>query len=275
MNCNNLKNYKAAIFFAAFLFLNSSYAMRSIDNIKTKASELLAQRQKDKAIQLIINYSATERSKAYKAETSELLFNVAQSFMSREAQEDYEVSINETLENEKKSLKSVEKCLKVEPQNLNCLIQQARLFYRLKNTKNFENTLNEIKNLVKKSSYESLFQLFLEKNLIDFKNKQILSTLPTQANDRSLFLIIFEIDRSFLVKNYSRAKEVILFAEKNYADWPDIAYYKYKLNQESSEKEVGSNDDFIAVYNNKCKNVSHSISRKYRYDFDLCNRGIK
>lgn len=275
MNCIQIKFYKAAIFLAAFLFVASASAIKSIDNIKIKSAELLGNRQKDKAIQLIINYSKTERSKAFKFEASELLFNVAQSFMSREAQEEYEVSVNSTLENEKKSIKAIEKCLSWEPQNLSCLIQQARLFYRSKNQKNFESNIIEIKNLLSGSNYENLFQLYLERDQLEFKNKQIISSLPSQINDRTLFYIIFEIERSFVAKNYSRAKELIGYSEKNYADWPDISYFKNKLNSESSEKESNSGDDLAGVYNNKCKNVSHTISRKYRYDFDLCNRGKK
>ncbi|MGZ3690240.1 MAG: hypothetical protein ACXVAX_01980, partial [Pseudobdellovibrio sp.] len=64
MNCSFTKILKAAISIAAFLFFQPAQAISSLDNIKNKSAELLALHQKDKAIQLIINYSGTERSKA-------------------------------------------------------------------------------------------------------------------------------------------------------------------------------------------------------------------
>ncbi|MGZ3725206.1 MAG: hypothetical protein ACXWQQ_05375 [Pseudobdellovibrio sp.] len=275
MNCSFTKILKAAISIAAFLFFQPAQAISSLDNIKNKSAELLALHQKDKAIQLIINYSGTERSKAYKAEASELLFNVAQSFMSLEAQEEYESSVNDTLDNEKNSLKAAERCLKIEAQNLSCLIQQARIYYRLKNDKNLASTVNDIKALLVNSSYENLFQLFVDHSSPDFKNKQIIGVLPTQPNDRTLFYVILETDRSFEAKNYSRAREVLTYAEKNYPDWPDLAFYKNRLNIESSEKQAKPDDDLISLYSNKCKSISHSLARKYRYDFELCSRGKK
>jgi len=110
MNCFCFKNLKAASLNAAFLFLLPVHAdtITSFENIKNKSAELLSLKQKEKAIQLVINYSKTERSRAYRVEAGELLFNIGQSFLTKEAQEEYETSLNETLENEKKSIKSAE-----------------------------------------------------------------------------------------------------------------------------------------------------------------------
>jgi hypothetical protein len=277
MNCFCFKNLKAAYLSAAFLFLSAAQAeqISSFENIKNKTAELLSLKQKDKAIQLVINYSKTERSKAYRAEAGELLFNIGQSFLTKEAQEEYETSLNDTLENEKKSLKSAENCLKLDALNLDCLIQKARILYRQHNKKNFESTIEEIKAQVFGSSYATLFQLFLERSGPDFKNKQIINSLPQTPGDRTLFYLIFELERSFEAKNYSRAREVLTYCEKHYSGWPDLAFYKNRLNSESSEKFQKSEDDLLNIYVNKCKSISHSAARRFRYDFDLCNRGKK
>src|ERR1043165_7559080 len=126
MNCFCFKNLKAAFMYAAFLFLTpaQSAPISSLDNIKNKTGELLSLKQKDKAIQLVINYSKTERSRSYRVEAGELLFNIGQSFLTKEAQEEYETSLNDTLENPKRALKTAESCLKLDPQNLDCLIQK-------------------------------------------------------------------------------------------------------------------------------------------------------
>lgn len=278
MNCFCFKNLKAAFKYAAFLFLLPAALatpMTSLENIKTKSAELLARKQKDKAIQLIINYSKTERSRAYRFEAGELLFGVGQSFLTKEAQEEYETSLNETLENPKKALKAVDGCLKLDSQNLDCLIQKARLYYRDGNKKNFTATIDEILAQVRGSGYEYLFQLFLERESAEFKNKQIINHLPPQPNERTLFYVIFELERSFAAKNYSRAREILAYGEKHYSSWPDLGFYMNRLNSESSEKQVRQEDDLLNIYNNKCKSISNSTARKFRYDFDLCNRGKK
>lgn len=266
-------NFSAASLF--FLSAADANTMTSIENIKNKTGELLSLKQKDKAIQLVINYSKTERSRAYKVEAGELLFNIGQSFLTKEAQEEYETSLNDTLENPKKSLKSVEACLKLDPINLDCLIQKARLNFRERNKKNFAATIEEIKALVYGSAYEYLFQLFLERENPEFKNKQVINQLPPQPVDRTLFYIVFELERSFEAKNYSRAREVIAYCEKFYNSWPDLAFFKNRLNSESSEKQMKVDDDLLNIYINKCKSISNSAARKFRYDFDLCNRGKK
>ena len=275
MNCNFTKFKKAALINAAFLFLAApSFAkpVDSIDNIRNKTGELLALKQKDKAIQLILNYLKTERSRAYRSEASELLFDLGQSFLAREAQQEYETSLIDTLDNEKKSYKAAEACLKLEPQNLDCLIQRARLSYRSNSLKNFNLQIEEVKNLLTQSTYEGLFVLFLDRQSNDFKEKQILTSLPATPNESTLFYVIFELDRSFQAKNYSRAKEVINYAEKNYQDWPDLAFYKNRLNIESAENGAKTSDELLTLYTNKCKNLARSLVRKYRYDFDLCRR---
>lgn len=276
MNLDQISFYKAAFFYAAFLFLNlpaSAKPITSIENIRNKTSELLVLKQKDKALQLIQNYLKTERSRIYRNEASELLFDLGQSFITREAQQEYETSLIETLENEKKSLKSAENCLKLEPDNLDCMIQRARMNHRLQNKVTFEEQMTEIRNLFSKSNYESVFQLFIERQKGEIKDKQVMGALPSTPTDRSLFQITLEIERSFQAKNYSRVNELVLLAEKHFMDWPDIAYFKNRLNHESTENESKTTDDMLTLYQNKCKNLSRSVTRKYRYDFDLCRRG--
>jgi hypothetical protein len=277
MNYSFIKNKKAASISAAFLFstLLQAATISSYENIKNKTAELLALRQKDKAIQLIINYSKAERSRAYREEVSELLYNVGQVFMTKEAQEDYETSLNETLKDEKKSLRLVESCLRVEPQNLDCLIQKARLYHRLNNKKNFTMALEEINSQLVNSKYAQLFHLMRDKTSSDFKNKQFIGILPIQPNERTFFYLILEIERAFKVKNYSRVREVINYCAKHYPNWPDLFFLKSRLNAESSENQIKTDEDLLNVYVNKCKNISQSISRKFRYDFDLCIRGKK
>jgi hypothetical protein len=276
MNCKSLKILKAACLSAAFLFSPKTRAnISSFDSIKEKVTELLLQKKKSQAVQLITNYNKTDFSRANRNEANDLLVKVALQFISKDAQEAYENSINLTLENPKEALKSSEYCLSLEPQQLNCLIQKTKMLIRNKSKSAALAAIAEIKDFVPDSKYTFWLEMAMIKNEIEFKNKQIIKNIPDKPSEESLGLLILELDRSFAAKNYSRAKELIVFFEKKYSDWPELVLYKYKISFESSEDKAKQNTDVSqqqALYTNKCKSISRNVIRKYRYDIDLCLR---
>jgi hypothetical protein len=278
MNCKSLKILKAACISAAFLLSPIAYAnIPTFDSIKQKATELLLQKKKSQAVQLIINYNKTDLGRGHIGEANDLLTKIALQFISKDAQETYENSINLTLENPKDSLKSAEQCLSLDPQQLNCLIQKTKMLIRNKSHKAATATITEIKELAPDSKYAFWFELTIIKNEVEFKNKQIIKSLPVYPIEEHLALFILELDRCFAAKNYSRAKDILIFFEKQYSDWPDLIFYKYKISSESSEEKTKQNADAsqqLTLYTNKCKSVSRNLVRKYRYDIDLCLRSL-
>lgn len=280
MNCKFLKTLKVASLCATFLFNLTSYAEDSaFDGIKQKATELLLQKKKSQALQLLANYIKSDISYNSKEEAIEFSVKIAQKFIFREAQEAYENSINLTLDNPKEAIKNNDKCLLVEPQQLECLIQKTRLLFRSKNSRGAEEIVAQIKELVPRSKFENWLELTLLKDRAEFKNKQIIKSIPDKNVETSLGLILLELDRCFLAKNYSRAKDLISYFEKNYSDWPDLLFYKYKIDLESTEEkqkiDPDSNLEPLALYFNKCKSLNKTTARKFRYDFELCARRIK
>ena len=92
-----------------------------------------------------------------------------------------------------------------------------------------------------------------------------------------MIMTILELERSIQSKNYSMAKEALSYLEKNYSDWPEIIFFKQKIDAESSEKQIpnyekNQNQDTLATYQAKCKSLNKTSVRRYRYDFDLCLR---
>jgi hypothetical protein len=276
MNCSFSYILKAALINAAFLFsvaeAKTKIPTSSIENIRGRVSQLLATDKKTEALQILSNFIKADRNKAYRNDASELLFSIGQVFLNKETQEHYEASLNETLSNDKLALKAAERCLKLDAVNLDCLIQKARSQHRLKNSKAFGETLNEIRIILTGSNYEKIFEQYVARLQPENKSKQVVTTLPTEPNEKTILFLALELERAFFVKNYSRAKDVIIYSEKHFADWPDLAYFKNKLNLESSENQLQIDDDLKTIYINKCKSISKSYARKFRYDFDLCNR---
>lgn len=283
MNCDFLKNLKAAILCAAFLFVllinsKSDAQKTELEGVKQKATELLLQKKKSQAVQLILNHIKNNSAHNKKEEAIEFLVKVAQKFIFREAQEAYENSINLTLDNIKEAGKSNDRCLAIEPQQLECLIQKTRLLMREKNKRAALDAGRKIKELVPHSKYESWIELVSQRNDLEFKNKQVFKNIPEKLSEENIGLLLLELDRGFLAKNYSRAKDLITYFEKHYPDWPDLLFYKYKLNLESSEEKqkngADANIEQLRLYASKCKSLSKTTARKFRYDFDLCVRAI-
>lgn len=266
---------KAAFFCAAFLFI--SQASANIEGIKKDVSELLIQKKKSSAIQLISNQIKQESHPTKKNELLNLQLSVARIFVARDTQELYESSINLTFESPKESLKIIENCLSADPQQIDCLIQKLRLQSRQKNIKETEKISREIKNLLPGSRLDVFSELVSTKEKPEFKSKQIIKSIPDKADEEVFALLTMEIERAFLVKNYSRAKDCIHYFEKHYPDWPDILFYKSKISEESSEvkSKIETESDEMMIYQNKCKSITKTVSRKYRYDIDLCNRSNK
>lgn len=270
---------KAATIGAAFLFLifaapPLSANIGSFENVRKKAMELLLQKKKNQALQLLQNYSKTNMGLAHREETSQLLLKLARKFMTREAQEAYENSLNLSLEDPKESLKSAEQCLAVEPEQSDCHVQKARLLFMAQNQRAFEATLLELRELIPGTANEQWLLLWLNQEKPEFKSKQILRYLPEKAGDDEFVQVIHEIERAFSAKNYSRAKDVIKYLEKHYPDWPDLLYYQYRIDAESAEERQKSTAEKLQLYTSKCKSLSKSQVRKYRYDFKLCVRKI-
>ncbi|MBY0553219.1 hypothetical protein K2P97_01740 [bacterium] len=279
MSCNYLKILKAAFISAAFLFNTQAFSApsTSFESIKQKVTELLLQKKKSQAIQLVINYNKTDLARSHRADANDLLLKVAQQFISKDAQDAYENSLNLTLENPKEALKSNEQCLSADPQQLECLIQKVRLQVRNKSMKAATESIDEIKELVPSSKYENWLEILSIKGEAEFKNKQIIKNIPDKPSDENFGLLILELDRSFMAKNYSRAKDLIIYFEKNYSEWPDLVFYKHKLDSESAEEKTKPNvesNQHLTFYSNKCKSLSKTLSRKYRYDVELCARSL-
>lgn len=280
MNFNFLKFEKAALICAAFLFNTTVLAnsgQYSLPMLRQKTAELLLQKKKNQALKLLRTYIKSENNSQNKSEAIELLTETASIFVGRESQEAYENSLNLILENTKEAAKSNDKCLALEPEQLNCLIQKTRLELVQKNKSDADKTISSIKMLVPHTQYAEWLDLVGTKSQPDFKNKTILKNLPEKNSERSFAMIVLELDRSFAAKNYSRAKDIIVYLEKNYSEWPDLIYYRYKLNAESSENESDIKNkaeiEPMMIYKNKCKGLGKTAARKFRYDFDLCVRG--
>lgn len=281
---------KAAVQTAAFFSIllplmghtKTKTASSELQAVEKKAINLLIQKQKKQALAALTDFIQNENNKNLISEARDFRQNLAKKFPTKEIQESYETSLILTIDNPKEAKKNNEDCLFSDPENLDCLIQRIRLLYREnrkrlienseleKTTKYFESNDS---NWVKLATEQNIVQNPANKNLIDMKASYFSKGDLSIASDEKLIFTIFEMNRALALKNLSKAREILDRIEKKFADWPDIIYFKTRLGLEASEQSAATNTDLLSQYLNKCKNLSKSTTRKYRYDFDLCLRG--
>lgn len=280
MSHKRILKQKAAILFAAFFILvisNSAlgrFFVGSFDDVKTKATQLLMKKQKAEALQIVLEFIKLETNKNLNSEVFDFLTKLAQTFVSKEAQDSYETSLNSVLDNPKEAHKAIDQCLQLEPQNTDCLIQKIRLLYRDKNAVDAEKWLEAVAKIIPGSKSFFWLELYLHKDLNGsvFKDKTFIKKINEKPSEDFFILTVLEVERAFLVKNFSRAKEGIDYLEKNYPEYPEIIYFKQRLDSESVEEKTSNSTEVNLMYITKCKGLSKSMARKFRYDFDLCQR---
>ena len=245
----------------------------SFETTKTKVVKFLIQKQKKQALLAIDDFIAVEKNKQTLKEVRDFKASVAKKFLTKEAQEFYEVSLNSTLDNVKDAKKNNEECLSLEPENLDCQIQKVRLMYRdnpLKFNEKIE--LEKVKKFFADTDFNWV-KISTEKNKPDFKNLTFYKKEGGVLTEDKLVKAILELDRAFVAKNFAKAKEVLAVIEKDFKDWPDLVFFKQNIDIQSTEDRGINATEAANLYQLKCKNLSKTISRKYRYDFDLCARG--
>lgn len=291
MLIRNIFFRKAAFLIAAFFMLHlpslvlaieekksakeAKVEIESFEDLKKEASQLLLKKQKTAALQAIHKFLKNENNQKHFTEANEFLVKVSQTFLSKEAQEAYEGSLNATLESVKEAQRLIDVCLAIEADNIDCLVQKIRLSYREKNRYFVEKYLKTLRDFAETTSIYFWVEQTIQKEIpgSGFKEKTFIKNFSAKPNEETLVLTILEIERSFLAKNFSRARSGIEVLEKTYPEYPENNYFKQKLDSDSAEEKPAASADGGIMYSTKCRSLSKTMARKFRYDFDLCMRG--
>lgn len=274
---------KAANILAAFFilslgnFVRAKESLETFEDIKKAAGQLLVKKQKSEAIALVNKFLKNENNQKNFVEANEFLIRISQTFLSKEAQDAYEGSVNATLENPKEAQRLVDTCLSVDPDNSDCIIQKIRLSHREKNRYFVEKYLKDLMVIIKTTNTYRWVEDSTQKNIpgSGFKDKTFVKNFSGKLSEDTFVLAVLEIERSFAAKNFSRARSGIEFLEKAFPEYPENSFFKQKLDSDSVEDKVYASTDGGAIYLAKCKSLTKTMVRKFRYDFDLCMRGLQ
>jgi len=242
--------------------------------LNKKVTSLLLQKQREQALQYI------DDNKFTYADQPQTLLNlkevVSTYFLSQEAQDAYEISATQLLQNTRLAEKNNQKCLALEKDNFFCLWQNLKIL-RLQNSNFFQTEADYFLKTFKDYPQYGIMALSLRSTFAGDNTAAGLSELVLKAPPNSTDFYthlsqIFQYNRAISVKNYSEAKMILNLMSIQFPDYPDTLYMTAQLAELSAETSIANSSDLVNLYRKKCANLSGELTRKYFYDIDLCHR---
>lgn len=276
---------KCVAFFILFftLFASAAPLKKSNDSIKLtaikqKTTDLLLKKDRSTALHYLNsaienaqqNSNANKDNKDLLDQLYALKENVLSVFLNQETQDYYEASASVLFQNSRTSEKKALKCLQIENTNLYCQWQYLK-YLNYKNDPQFQAEATQFK---KQTENLPIFGL-LAKTLNDEDSSPKQISLDGYDKAFPVLHLVFQFERSLLVKNYSLSKDLLQSLSSAANDYPDLTFMRAqlaKLSVETSEEE--KSDSLYKVYKKKCSTLSPELTRKYYYDINLCHRSL-
>jgi len=288
------ENLKATTMLVAFCFListikpNLSFASSKdsaivkteaeislqFSEIKKKIASLLLLGQKTQALESIEQWITTNKDKeSVLIKANELKMLVLTSFLKQESQDFFELASIQTVNHPKDALKNVQKCLAIEGENFLCTWAEAKIHNGVNNSK-YNAAIEQLKALGKSGVLFSNLMASLSKNSREFLDLKLSQQEASDMYNTKLIHAIFEFERSFRVKNYSLAQDMVKKIEQIAPDYIDLIIFKNELALVDLEDDTKKFKNINNIYQKRCRAVTPDIARKYFFDIDFCKRSL-
>lgn len=242
--------------------------------IKKKIASLLLLGQKTQALESIEQWVTTNKDKeSVLIKANELKMLVLTSFLKQESQDFFELASIQTINHSKDALKNVQKCLTIEGENFLCTWAEAKIHNGVNNSK-YSVALEQLKTIVKGNTLFSNLTASLNKNSREFLDLKLSQQEPSDMYNTKLIHTILEFERSFRVKNYSLAQDMVKRLEETAPDYIDIIIFKNQLAMADQENNAKKLKNINNIYQKRCRAVTPDIARKYFFDIDFCKRSL-
>ena len=247
---------------------------QKIVEAKKKITSLLLLKQRPQALEIIHDLNRADLTPELQKKISQLKLVVLTSFLSSEAQDFFELASSQYLTQSKSSLKNIQKCLSVDPDQFMC--QWAEVKANSKNNSRYLLFLEKMKLTAIDVPELKPLILSLDKTQSDFLNLQLDVNAKTELYDSQLLSAILEFDRSILAKNYLLARESLDKLQLLAPDYVDIILMRAQLYRHTYGEEAANNLlNLVTIYKKKCEAVSPEIARKFFFDIDFCRRALE
>lgn len=270
---------KKASIILAFLYCSialSANVLPSTENYKDiikKAQNLILQKDRPQALNLLDQALKLEapKSQSYLEIKKQISF-ISRIFLIEKAQQAYELALSLHRQDPNQALTRVRDGLKLEPDNLNLLLEEARL-HMLK--ADCGNSLE----ILQKKIHKVLFQdeevqlLSFQQSLCS-RDKQA-STGMTKStateiatSNLKLFWSLAELEQSSLEKNETLSKEILKSLKTSNQKHPDLNYWNFKLTAKTDAERASWGQKYIL----SCQSLSQKALREFLIDPYLCTR---
>ncbi|MFN3455570.1 MAG: hypothetical protein ACK41T_11480 [Pseudobdellovibrio sp.] len=244
------------------------------NEIKNKITSLLLLKQRNQALEQLLDMKIPAENIEIQGKISKLKLNVLTVFFNPEAQDLFEIAASQYINQSKVAIKSAQKCIALEGENLFCLWAEVKALGLDKNQSRYIDFKDKM--LAFSKNVPELYPLYLS---MDKKSKIFLEykidLIKNELYDSNVLSAILEYDRAILVKNYSLAKESLMRIQDLAPDYVDLTLMKAKLDLKTyGEESRDKYEKVVEAYKKKCESVPIDVARRYFFDIDFCKRSL-
>jgi hypothetical protein len=248
------------------------------NKIRKQVIDMVLMNQRPQAVAFIDN-----EVKQVDGDTKIKLFNLKQNtlseFLSLASQDAYETAAAISLNEKKKSLKYIQECLQLEPDNLQCQWLELKYFKKYSDSQ-FTEKATKYLETIDQASAMSLVKISLQNSLKAMDGNALVPP-PVAVKNLSFedVALTHILNFQYFAKNkdYEKAKSSVQALNAIALDYPDLIFMKYQLGflapdfKEDNEAVLDRQNE---VYRKKCADLSPAIVRKYVFDLELCGRSL-
>ncbi len=234
-------------------------------DIIEKAQNLSLQKDRNQAVNLLINSYKKENKKA-QPEIYEALELIARFFYTDKSQQLYELALPSKTQDLKYNLSKLNEALKLEPDNL--LLLEAVVTSDLSNS-DCSPALTKAKKLYEGNPVSESIQLLLAQSYLCsgmFKDYGALINTDKKSN-YAIFWQALEVEFQYKTGQLLKAKELATQITKQHENYPEAYYWLWKVNLELKIKDEKNYLKYLSL----CKTVSSKQIRSYVYEPNFCH----
>lgn len=260
---------------AALAFSIASFGQKNVGSresakdIIEKAQNLILQRDRQQALTILSGALRREKGKPIEAEIYQALEQVSTVFLSDRAQQIYEGSISLRRVDLGQSQQRLQEALVMEPDNLNLVLEQARLFLAKSDCKAADGVVQA---WVRKFSLIPSIKLLLAQievcqGVMGLYGVKASLQMAKEDSEKEVYWMIVAAEKAQLQKDKAKAIEISNQLNKAAPDYPDRQYWTWKYESRASIK-----NQLAEKYLMGCKNISAATYRQYMMDPQVCRR---
>lgn len=263
-----------------FVLPNIVLAKKKIDNAQVetyqniieKAQNLMLQKNRSQAQDILSNAAQKETNLAAIKELKKTAIEISNIFMTEKTHQLYENALSQRYNNVNEALNKINEAIKLEPTNFLLKFELGSLLIAKKDCKAAEANALSMREVL--PFYEKVDLALAQAHLCAEQLeafKKVIATVNTKKSEDEYAWLVLEFKASLQQGSFLAAQEKLKTLINKYKDYPEIPYLQWKMSQAKQKPE----NDLAQKYLHQCKAISMSVYRKYLADSTLCRNVLE